>query len=508
MTNLQNLFDKIPGELFTPLTSRYKSVYSYCLISLYRLFRTQKQDVKRSDYADLLKSQSEDILALFKLQYKEIEDELNKGDYNINKNDKDKNESEETISHNDIEKLDDLNDKINYIIRTLSSSGWFIIMKISASKAERILIPAYSFKFLKLLNDLTTDSSSYLPIVHQTYAELKMEDEKEDDYMYRALLNARANADTIDLSVMLLRQQIQVFGNRLDNVFDPNQVLKQHFDEYRVDISDKYYHPMKTFDSLGLYAQPTITILSSWLTSERKLTRLILDAKTEPMNKDKGEDILAKEIIKTIQDIIDIFSRLQKNFNEIDKANAKYTEAVQKKVNYLSSSDKTIKGKIDKIILTMANEIKNNLALSYDEMPTLVAARDCLNINRAGFIDYDSVTLPIKRTLISDSDPLPMQDDLDSDDFLAISDKLDEDLNRFSDSAILDFVNKLIADRRSANTDEVSFENNDNFILMILAILKSSMESIPFSIEKLKDMIEHEGYYMPLYEFKRIKEKK
>ena len=339
MTNLQNLFDKIPGELFTPLTSRYKSVYSYCLISLYRLFRTQKQDVKRSDYADLLKSQSEDILALFKLQYKEIEDELNKGDYNINKNDKDKNETEETISHNDIEKLDDLNDKINYIIRTLSSSGWFIIMKINASKAERILIPAYSFKFLKLLNDLTTDSSSYLPIVHQTYAELKMEDEKEDDYMYRALLNARANADTIDLSVMLLRQQIQVFGNRLDNVFDPNQVLKQHFDEYRVDISDKYYHPMKTFDSLGLYAQPTITILSSWLTSERKLTRLILDAKTEPMNKDKGEDILAKEIIKTIQDIIDIFSRLQKNFNEIDKANAKYTEAVQKKVNYLSSSD-------------------------------------------------------------------------------------------------------------------------------------------------------------------------
>ena len=156
----------------------------------------------------------------------------------------------------------------------------------------------------------------------------------------------------------------------------------------------------------------------------------------------------------------------------------------------------------------MANEIKNNLALSYDEMPTLIAARDCLNINRAGFIDYDSVTLPIKRTLISDSDPLPMQDDLDSDDFLAISDRLDEDLNRFSDSAILDFVNKLIADKKSANTDEVSFENNDNFILMILAILKSSMESIPFSIEKLKDMIEHEGYYMPLYEFKRIKEKK
>lgn len=464
-----------------------------------------KQDVKRSDYVDLLRSQSDDILSLFKVQYQNIEKELSKGDYDTNK---EKNEENNLLSSDEIEKVDDINDKINYIIRTLSNSGWFILIKTNATKAERILIPAYSFKFLKLLNDLSSDSSSYLPIVHQTYAELKMEDEKEDDYMYRALLNARANADTIDLSVMLLRQQIQVFGNKLDNVFDPNQVLKQHFDEYRVDISDKYYHPMKTFDSLGLYAQPTINILSSWLTSERKLTRIILNAKSEPINKDKGEDVLAKEVIKTIQDIIDIFSRLQKNFNEIDKANAKYTEAVQKKVNYLSSSDKTIKGKIDKIILTMANEIKNNLALSYDEMPTLLEARDCLNINRCGFIDNDSVTLPIKRSAVFDTEPLLMQDDLDSDDFTLLTDRLDEDLSRFSDQAIIDFVNNLTKDNKTASTDEISFENNDNFILMILAILKSSMEAIPFSIEKIKDMIEHQGYYMPLYKFKRIKEKK
>lgn len=502
---MQNLFDKIPESLFSPLTSRYKSVYSYCLISLYRLFRTYKQDINKSDYVDLLKNEGEDILSLINIQASEIENEIKKGDFDntsILNNEAKKEDNIEVNNPNDI------NDKINYIIRNLSSNGWFIITKVPGSKAEKILIPAYSFKFLKLLNDLVIDSSSYLPIVHQTYAELKMEDEKEDDYMYRALMNARANADTIDLSVMLLRQQIQVFGNKLNTEFDPNQVLKQHFDEYRVDISDKYYHPMKTFDSLGLYAQPTISILNNWLNSERKLTKIILNAKTEPLNKDKGEDVIAKEVIKTIQDIIDIFSRLQKNFNDIDKANANYTEAVQKKVNYLSSSDKTIKGKIDKIILTMANEIKNNLALTYEEMPTLVSARECLNINRCGFLDSASTTLPFKRTIVEDSDPLPIEDDLNADDFIEMNDKLSEDLNRFSDATILEFVNKMLAEKKVATNEEISFENQDNIVLMILSIIKANLETIPYSIDKIKERIEHEGYYMPLYEFKKLKEKK
>lgn len=503
---LQNLFDRIPNNLFAPLSGKYRSLYSFCLISLYHLVRSRKQDIKKSDYSDLLKSQSEEIIKL--LSYKSEEKKDTNDDNNSSILNALSGDFEDSKIGEEIEEIEDFNDKINSIIKTLSNCGWYIINRNIKERSEKIYIPAYSFKILKLFTELTIDSVSYLPIVHQTYAELKMEDEKEDDYMYRALMNAKANAETIDMSVMLLRQQIKVFGSKLEDVFDPNQVLKQHFDEYRVDISDKYYHPMKTFDSLGLYAQPTINILSSWLTSERKLTKIILNAKTEPINKDKSESQITKEIFKIIQDIIDIFSQLQKDFNDIDSANANYTEAVQKKVNYLSSSDKTIKGKIDKIILTMANEIRDNLALDYEKMPTLLAARDCINIQRVGFLDGDSVTLPIKRTVYEDGEPLPMEEDLSSDDFSFMNDKLSADLNRFSDSAILDFIENLLHNKKSVTNKDIEEMNSDNLVLMILTIIKANLETIPFTADKLKERIEHGNYYMPLYEFKKLKEKK
>ena len=108
--------------------------------------------------------------------------------------------------------------EINEIIRKLAKCGWFIISKDPKTNIDFIYIPAYSIQFIKLLNELTTDAGAYLPLVHQTYSELKLEDEKEDDYMYRSLINAKNNAESLEMSVTLLRQQILVFGNRLTNV--------------------------------------------------------------------------------------------------------------------------------------------------------------------------------------------------------------------------------------------------------------------------------------------------
>ncbi|MCI7220150.1 MAG: DUF5716 family protein, partial [Bacilli bacterium] len=205
---MHNLFDKIPDELFAPLNSRYKSIYSYCLVSLYWLFRKLKNDIRKSDYLELLRSKSDDLYALYEIQNKAVDEEIKKGDFDKKDNIISSFEHSDELSEDKQLQLDfqnqeeeNINSRINTIIRTLSDAGWFLLVKNNATRAEKILIPAYSLKILKILTELTTDNNSYLPIVHQTYAELKMEDEKEDDYMYQALLNARSNADTIDLSV-------------------------------------------------------------------------------------------------------------------------------------------------------------------------------------------------------------------------------------------------------------------------------------------------------------------
>jgi hypothetical protein len=489
---LTRLFEKIPEDLFAPLSRKYKSIYAFALISLYHLLRLYKTDIKKTDYSNLLKSQGEEILSLFNVETDRLDDH----------DDIEKIDAESTIPLDNTEAL--LSQKVNYIIRKLSRCGWFIISKNPKNNVEYVYIPAYSIQLLKIMDDLTSDIGSYLPLVHQTYAELKMEDEKEDDYMYRSLLNARQNADSIEMSVVLLRQQICVFGNRLTSVLDPNQALKQHFDEYRVDISDKYYHPMKTFDSLGLYSQPTIKLLSNWLKSERIITLLVREAKTEPLNRTVEEATIAKNVIKTIQEVIDIFSRLTSSFNEIDSANANYTEAVQRKVNYLSSNDKTVKGKIDRIILALANEIKNNPALKYEEMPLLEKASDSISFYRQGYVDSSSLTMPFRRGEIEEGEPLPLEDEIPFDEQTELMNQVfDNELNRFSDRAITEFIEENMQGKDEITTYDVNIYSTDQLVLMILGILKANLGIIPYVATKLEDRIDYDGYYMPLYKFTR-----
>lgn len=491
---MTRLFEKIPEDLFSPLSRKYKSIYAFSLISLYHLLRLYKTDIKKTDYVNLLKSKGEEILSLFNVETDQLDDT----------DDSEKIALETKIPLDDTEAQ--LNDKVNYIVRKLAKFGWYIISKNPKNNVEYIFIPAYSIKLLQILDELTSDIGSYLPLVHQTYAELKMEDEKEDDYMYRSLLNARQNADSIEMSVTLLKQQICVFGNKLTSVLDPNVALKQHFDEYRIDVSDKYYHPMKTFDSLGLYSQPTIAILNKWLKSERILTLLVREAKTEPANREKEEAEVVKEIIKTIQDIIDIFSRITSAFNDIDSANANYTEAVQRKVNYLSSTDKTVKGKVDRIILALANEIKSNPALTYEELPILSKATDSCAFYRQGYIDSFSLTMPFRRSQIEESEPLPLEDDIDFGEQAELMNQVfDNELNRFSDSAILEFIDNNMKDKDEITTYDVKIDNTDQLVLMILGILKAMLGVIPYQATKISDRIEYCGYYMPLYKFTRKK---
>lgn len=485
---MNRLFDKVPEELFSPLSRKYKAVYAFSLISLYHMLKIYHTDIKKVDYVNFLKSQGQEMMKLFSVETDRLDD-------------KDENEQvEATLPVDPDDEAAVLSEKVNYVVRKLAKCGWFIISKDPKSNVEYIYIPAYSIQFIRLLNDLTADAGSYLPLVHQTYSELKLEDEKEDDYMYRALINAKNNSESLEMSVTLLRQQILVFGNRLTHVLDPNIALKQHFDEYRVDIAERYYHPMKTFDSLGLYAQPTIAILNKWLHSERILNLIVKQARAESSNKGKDVATVTGEVIRLIQFISDTLSHLASQFNEIDNANADYTEAVQKKVNYLSSTDKTIKGKIDRVILALAREIKSNPALNYDQLPILAQASDSLLLYRQGYLDSNSMTMPFRRGKVEESSEyLPIVDDFIPDDSIGFTDKLQSEVDRFSDSAVLEFIESNLGNRDEILTNELNIYNTDALVLTIFAILKSMLGVLPYKVEKIEDRVEYAGYYMPLY---------
>ncbi len=485
-----NLFEKLPENFFSILSRKFKSVYAFSLITLYETLRVYKTQIKKSDYLSALRSHGEEIMNLFDVSLDKLDDKTDEEEVTFEVD-------ESTLAA-----------KTNYIFRKLLITGWISVERDVKTNVEYVYLPSYSIRMLELLSNLTSNSNLYIPLVHQTYSELCLEDEKEDDYMFKSLVSARKNADELELNVTLLHHSICVFGHNLNSVFEPNEVLRQHFDIYRSEVSDKIYHPMKTYDSLGLYAIPTIEILKRWQRDKRIMGKLVAQARFDSNYLKLKASEVAEVVYKMLQETIDIFGKLNIAFSDIDKANSKYTEAVQKKVNFLSNADKSIKGKLDAIILAMAKGISsssiNDAQNDYENVEIISKVGETINIYHQGYLDSDSLTLPFKRKIKENLDPLPLEDAYFGDDSL-MNDFLDSEVNNFSQDAIIDFYLRNFGDKNVVTTDDFIIEDVDELVLYILGIVKAEFDEMFFSIEKVGEKTINGNFQIPLYKFKRVR---
>lgn len=480
-----NLFEKLPENFFSVLSRKYKAVYSFSLLTLFETLKTYKTRIKKSDYINALRQHGEEIMSLFDVKLDQMDDrnEEEKVDYQL--------EDSEVYS------------KINYIFRKLVSTGWIEVENDRGT--DYIFLPSYSIKMLQYISDLTSDTSLYIPLVHQTYSELKMEDEKEDDYMFRSLISANKNADELELNITLLHHSICVFGHKLINEFEPNEVLRQHFDVFRSEVSDKIYHPMKTYDSLSLYAIPVVKILNKWRRDSRIMDKLVIQAGYDSNYSGVSRGELREIINKMIQETIDKFSRLSDAFDEIDRANANYVKSVQKKINFLSNSDKSIKGKLDSIIVELA---KNIIASPYDikkdmdKIPLMREASDTIGIWKQGFINSDTLTMPIRRTARVETDPMLLEEEFSGDDTL-MNEFLENEVNKFSLRSIEEFMLKSFGDKKVIQTKDLKIADMDELVLLILGIVRAEFGNLFYDIEKIGDSVKLGRFLVPNYKFTR-----
>ena len=162
------LFDKIPENFFSLLSRKYKSVYAFSLLTLYDTLKLYKTKIKKSDYLMLLRSRGADLMSLFDIA-------LDRQD------DKDDEDEDQTTIATDSSDDSTIAKKTNYICNKLVKTGWMEIERDPKTNIDYIFLPSYSIRFLELISELTSDAFIYLPLVHQTYSELKLEDEKEDE---------------------------------------------------------------------------------------------------------------------------------------------------------------------------------------------------------------------------------------------------------------------------------------------------------------------------------------
>ena len=156
---MMKLFEAIPENLFTILTSKNKDIYVSSLLVLHDAF---KQDVT-------LEKETMTSLIINKLHSELYDfDELQDGH----------------------EKMRDVSSKAHFVVRKLIDTGWIEIeYNRVGGLVEYVTLPPYSIKLIDLLYSLVNEEvKEYDSFMYAMYSSLINAEEKYNDYRFTALL--------------------------------------------------------------------------------------------------------------------------------------------------------------------------------------------------------------------------------------------------------------------------------------------------------------------------------
>ena len=355
---------------------------------------------------------------------------------------------------------------------------------------------------------MNNEENKYVSYVHSTYSDLKYEDELLDEYMYKTLESSYNKTKILEVEVAKLFHSIRVFKRQLTNIFSPNEVLSQHFDNAREDVVNPIYHPLKTSDSIILYQEPISSLLKKWLITDEVREKLVKQALND--NKSLRTLIEAEEdVIKKINYIQDTYARLANEINEIDKAQSEYVKASTEKVIYLNNSDKSIRGKLETIFLACAKTIAGDKNGTY---PTILKdLNNSVLFYQQGYLDSDSVAKPYKRNFREDGEPLAL------DDFEHV---LDEGLMQslinisetYSEESVMEFMRKKFKNKDELEMANIKINDIEEFIMLILASSKANSKYSFYGINHPKEnennQIVVDNFSVPNYTYYKKEEGK
>lgn len=467
-----DLFEILPYDFFHVLTGKNKEIYAKCLLLLTRSLEHDELKIKKEDFVRNLKDAEINWTENF---------EYENGD----------------IPNN----APVITSKISYTVNRLEECGWIEMIIDPDNLDEYVALPDYTIQFLNAIKSILSDGDAlYDSLVHSTYSELKLEDEEPDQFLYTSLLKAYQNTKKLRSDIVTLGHSIQISSNRLGNLFSTNEILVDHFDRFKERVANRYYHPLKTFDSVTRFKRPIIAILNRWL-NDREIRQQLV-AQSLIFQKEKDYRNAEQDVINKIIEICDLYEQFEKMIEGIDEQYSSYTKSSVTKIIYLNNSDKTIKGHLETIFKYYAKIAKKNDTSNLSKL--LSGMQDGAHFYDQGFIDGDSVTLPLLRIGRDDQEPIPL---LDFDDFD------DELMNSFvraagetlTDVKIYDFMESVFNGRNLITANDIPFDKYINFVMYIIAVARSIDDNCFYKITNLDnhDYIQLFGYYVPNFTFSR-----
>lgn len=458
------LFDIIPDNFFSVLSSKNKGIYLDALFVLRKAYK-QQMLIKKEDLVSMLVQDLEDRLM-------DIEDE------------------------DDAPKEKNLSSMAYFLLRRLEDCGWIEREYAQNTFEEYVMVYDYSIKLLNTLYDIIDITpKEYNSYVYSTYSLLKTANEERNGYMYNALSKAYENTNELVDELKSLLNNIRRYHQALGGESEIQEILKGHFDEFNELIADRIYHPLKTFDSVPRFKAPILDIIREWMFDENILDSMIESAILRKVYKSSEE--ASESIISMMGSIVDTYEHIDSLLYEIDRKKAAYTRASVEKMQYLLNTDRSIKGKLIEILKYVSrDEIKAEAVMD--------AMEKSADIFPVKYIDEFSLFSREDQGRRVTSEPLKVDNSYDEDAFMNEMDDLKERVkNSFTHKRVMEFMKDQFGQKSEMSSGDFQLKGDDDFIMLILASLKHDDEGSFYSVEFENSYVMNGGYRLPQMIFRR-----
>lgn len=453
-------FDLYPENFFSLLTSPNRKIYIEALFVVRQIYHHSAIVLKE----DLVSG----LIANLENQIMELEQE------------------DEALAFED-----NLSGRAHFLLRKFLDTGWLEREQDSQDFSEKYVVPMYASKLLNLFYDLISGKTTeYNGFVYSTYSILKTADAERDSYMFDGLRQAYQLTENLNNALRELLSNLRFYHRRLQEQVEVKEILVEHFDIFRQKISDRIYHPLKTFDSVPRFKNRILRILKNWLTEPEVIESMA--ALGHKRGFDLDIETCRQRVIVMIGEIIDAYEGIDQLLKSIDKKNTAYTRASVERMQYYINTERDIKGKLVEIMKLLPN-------ISDRERETEIGFLGMdLPVFQQGYLDEESLfTQPKHRKEHS-----PRTTNLES---LINKEELELEIQEFkkrlekvySHHKVLEYIMEQLDRQGVLRAGDLRVVDDDDFIKLILACIKSDEVDIPYSIDYKDDYLAVNGYRIP-----------
>lgn len=452
------LFEQIPSELFSVLSSPNKELYADALGVLYTAYQDNLKLPEKTLYS-MIRGKLEQQLCDMILDGEEIDEEERR----------------------------DISGRARFLIRKLCQKGWFDKER-GDDFEEYISVPGYSSQLLELFHNLTDDKPlrgySY---VFGTYSALKVADDGGSVYeKMSAVYSAYDNMNSLIKLLKMVYNDIKKYFKLQIEMRNINDVLATHFNDFGQRVVESYIKPLKIKDSVPKYRIPIQKILDDWLNNES----LISDMSAAAFADKRGgsQESCRADLLEKIFYVRDHMNRVEHDYlDEIDRQVRRYTRATTQKIENLTSQDRNVRGNLN-YLLTAISESKGS-----PEVIEMINSG--FGLYEQSYLSERSLWYRKRQGERKKSEPVLIDDEHTDSSVTARAEELLR--TEYGRRAISEYIKEHLSKDGICRAEDWNFCDDKAYVMNMLAVIHSRDEAADYSVEVLDGQFTENVYTVP-----------